>query len=65
MRHTGVQTRTGVVVPALGSIKTTTSLSKAAKQRLKRVDYYHAHGNNARLTCRHYGIAHRTFYRLL
>ncbi len=61
--YTGTQTRTGVVVPRLGSIKTTSSLSKDAKQRLKWVDYYHAHTNNARLTCRHYGIAHRTFYR--
>ena len=61
--HTGTQTRTGVVVPKLGSIRQTVSLSKSAKQRLKWVDYYHAHGNNARLTCRHFGIAHRTSYR--
>lgn len=63
MRHTGVQTRTGVVMPGLGSIKTTISLSKAAKQRLKWVDYYEAHGKNARLTCRYFGIHHKTFYR--
>jgi len=61
--HTGVQTRVGVIVPRLGSIKTTVTLSKTAKQRLKWIDYYHTHGYNARLTCRHYGIAHRTFYR--
>lgn len=61
--HTGSQTRIGVVVPKLGSIKATVSLSKQAKQRLKWVDYYHTHHNNARLTCRHFGIAHRTFYR--
>lgn len=61
--YTGTQTRTGVVVPRLGSIKTTVSLSKQAKLRLKWLDYYLAHDNNARLTCRHYGIAHRTFYR--
>lgn len=61
--HTGSQTRIGTVVPKLGSIKTTVSLSKAAKQRLLWVDFYHAHNNNARLTCRHFGIAHRTFYR--
>lgn len=61
--HTGTQTLTGVVVPGLGSIKSTVSLSKQAKLRLKWIDYYHAHGSNARLTCRHYGIAHRTFYR--
>ena len=61
--HTGVQTRIGVVVPKLGSIKATVSLSKAAKQRLKWVDYYQTNGGNARLTCRHFGITHRTFYR--
>lgn len=63
MKHTGVQTRTGVVVPGLNSIKKTVSLSKEAKQRLKWVDYYEAHQQNARLTCRHYGIHHKTFYR--
>lgn len=61
--HTGSQTRIGTVVPKLGSVKTTVSLSKEAKQRLKWVDFYHAHNNNARLTCRHFGLAHRTFYR--
>lgn len=61
--HTGSQTRIGTVVPRLGSVKTTVTLTKEARQRLKWVDFYHLHNNNARLTCRHYGIAHRTFYR--
>lgn len=61
--HTGTQTRIGVVVPKLGSIKPTVSLSKAAKLRVQWIGYYRAHGSNARLTCRHFGIAHRTFYR--
>jgi hypothetical protein len=60
---TGSQTRIGTVVPKLGSIKTTVSLSKEAKVRLKWMDFYSAHDSNARLTCRHFGIAHRTFYR--
>lgn len=34
MRHTGTQTRIGVLVPKLGSIKPTVSLSKEAKQYL-------------------------------
>ena len=63
MRHTGVRTRTGVVVPGLNSIKATVSLSKEAKQRLKWMDYYGSHDKNARLTCRHFGIHHKTFYR--
>lgn len=61
--HTGSQARIGMVVPGLGRLKATVSLSKQAKLRLKWIDYYHAHGKNARLTCRHFGIAHRTFYR--
>lgn len=63
MKHTGTQTRTGVVIPGLSSIRRTVTLSKQAEQRLKWVDYYHTHNLNARLTCRHFGIAHRTFYR--
>jgi transposase InsO family protein len=61
--HTGVHTRIGTIVPKLGTIKTTVSLSKSAKLRLQWIDYYNSHDKNARLTCRHYGIAHRTFYR--
>jgi transposase InsO family protein len=63
MRNTGVQTRTGVVVPGLNSIRQTISLSKQGKQRLKWIDFYEAHNQNARLTCRHFGIHHKTFYR--
>lgn len=61
--RTGEQTRIGVIIPGLSRIKTATTLSREAKQRLKWIDYYHSHANNARLTCRHFGIAHRTFYR--
>src|SRR3990172_10823607 len=38
-------------------------LSKGAKQRLKWFDYYQAHGQNAALTCRYFGISRQTFYR--
>ena len=38
-------------------------LSPAARQRLKWFDFYEAHGRNARLTCRHFGISPQTFYR--
>jgi len=61
--HTGTYTRIGTLVPNLGIIKTTVSLSKAAKLRLAWMDYYRIHENNARLTCRHFGIHHKTFYR--
>ncbi len=63
MKRTGVQTRIGVVVPNLASIRPTVTLSKPAKQRLRWIDYYHTHGQNARLACRHFGIHHRTFHR--
>jgi len=53
----------GVIVPKLGRIKKTVSLSKAAKQRLKWMEFYNSHGKNARLTCRHFGISPDVFYR--
>ena len=39
------------------------TLSKPARQRLKWFDYYHTHDDNARLTCRYFGISPQTFYR--
>ncbi len=38
-------------------------LSREASKRLKWFDYYHAHGHNARLTCRHFDISPQAFYR--
>jgi putative transposase len=38
-------------------------LSKEAQNRIKWFDYYYAHGENARLTCRYFGISPQTFYR--
>jgi putative transposase len=38
-------------------------LSKEAGRRLKWLDYYYTHGQNARLTCRHFDISPQTFYR--
>lgn len=37
-------------------------LSKKALKRLEWVDWYFNHGENARLTCRHFGISPDTFY---
>lgn len=64
-RGTGSQTRVGVVVPGLHSIRTTVTLSKTAKLRLGWIDYYHQHNNDAALTCRHYGIARSCFHKWL
>jgi transposase InsO family protein len=38
-------------------------ISRMAAQRVKWMDYYAAHGNNAALTCRYFGISRQTFYR--
>ena len=38
-------------------------LNKQARLRLQWMDYYQAHGRNAALTCRHFGISRQTFYR--
>jgi len=38
-------------------------VSKEAQARIKWFDYYRDHGQNARLTCRHFGISPQTFYR--
>jgi len=64
-RTVGSQTRIGTVVPGMNSIRKTVSLSKQAKLRLAWIDYYHAHNNNATLTCRHYGIARSCFHKWL
>lgn len=41
------------------------SISKEAQQRLRWIDWYNQPGRNARLTCRHFAIHHKTFYRWL
>ncbi len=38
------------------------NLSKAALKRLSWFDWYHAHGGNISLTCRHFGLSRDTFY---
>ena len=40
-------------------------LSREAKKRLACFDYYYSHGKNASLTCRHFGISRKTFYKWL
>lgn len=38
-------------------------LSRAARLRLQWMDYHFAHGENAALTCRHFGTSRQSFYR--
>jgi hypothetical protein len=51
------------VLPGSGRLAALTDLSRDAHLRLKWFDYYYAHGENARLTCRHFDISPQTFYR--
>jgi putative transposase len=62
--HYGVAMRNhGRIVPEFSKVRDTVTLSKAAKQRLKWMEFYASHGTNARLTCRHFGISPDVFYR--
>ena len=51
------------VLPGYCRLARLTDLSQDAGRRLKWFDYYYAHGENARLTCRHFDISPQTFYR--
>jgi transposase InsO family protein len=50
-------------VPGYARLPSIPVLSKKARQRLKWFDYYKSHNQNARLTCRYFGISPQTFYR--
>jgi len=52
-----------VASPKLKQIKQTVTLPKSAKLRLLWMDYYSAHGKNAALTARHFGIAKSCFFK--
>jgi putative transposase len=45
--------------PERGAIE----LSPPARRRLRWIDHYRQHGQNAALTCRYFGISRQTFYR--
>lgn len=53
----------GSIVPGAKRLASIPELSKQARQRLRWLDYYYSHGQNARLTCRHFDISPQTFYR--
>jgi len=50
-------------IPGYRYLASIPKLSKKARQRLKWFEYYYSHGQNARLTCRHFDISPQTFYR--
>lgn len=53
----------GYILPKASQIAKIPLLSKAAKKRLQWLDWYKSHGENARLTCRHFGLSPDVFYR--
>lgn len=54
----------GSVLPGAGRLsRLTGELSHQAKQRLKWMEHYETHGQNAALTCRYFGISRQSFYR--
>ncbi|HEY5668186.1 MAG TPA: integrase core domain-containing protein [Candidatus Saccharimonadales bacterium] len=61
LKQVGTQSIVGSIVPKLGRIQNSVTLSKAAKLRLSWLDY--AQDHSVTLTCRHYGIARCLFYK--
>jgi len=53
----------GHILPKASQIARIPILSDEAKKRLKWLDWYASHDNNARLTCRHFGLSPDVFYR--
>lgn len=53
----------GEVLPGSRALVRVRSISLQARQRLRVIDWHRAHGGKVRLTCRHFGISHETFYR--
>lgn len=53
----------GLNIPKAIQRRSTKELSREARWRLQVFDWYSAHGRNARLACRHFGISPDTFYR--
>jgi putative transposase len=55
----------GSILPRAGTVGRVAVISAEARRRLTWIDWYHAHGENARMTCRHFSISPDTFYRWL
>ena len=53
----------GSILPGAARLASIPVLSKQARHRLKWFDYYYSRGQNARLSCRYFGISPQTFYR--
>jgi transposase InsO family protein len=62
-RYNGVSMKAHKIFPGAKTLSRLVNISTDAKKRLKWFDYYHSHGRNASLTCRHFNISPDTFYR--
>jgi transposase InsO family protein len=62
-RYSGAYMKAHKLLPGAKSLSHILDISQDAKKRLKWLDWYKAHGKNARLTCRHFNISPDTFYR--
>lgn len=62
-RYTGVYMKAYKILPGAKTASRVLDISPEAKRRLKWLDWYEAHGKNARLACRHFGISPDSFYR--
>jgi len=51
--------------PPFYRLRQTPSLSRDTRRRLAWMDFYRSHGQNARLTCRHFAISPTTFHKWL
>ncbi len=51
------------VLPQAQRVRVAPELSPDARRRLRWMDYYNRHGQNAVQTCRHFDISRETFYR--
>jgi len=51
------------LLPQALRIRMSAPLTREARHRLRWMEFYEAHGRNARLTCRRFGISSATFYR--
>jgi putative transposase len=62
-RYNGCAMSVYCTMPGYRRLASIPNLSRKARQRLKWFDYYNSHNQNARLTCRYFGISPQTFYR--
>ncbi len=61
-RYAGTHMSISTILPGARELARIPVLSKEAKKRLAWMDHYRASGENAALTCRHFGISRQCFY---